>query len=108
MKFIKDNIASILLIAVAVLLTLQISAIFKRSPAKPTDEVIKAKDELIKFIQVERQQDRAMFDSTIAALLREDAKKVIEYKTTKYIYEKIPANINRLNNDELRRAITEY
>jgi len=102
------NKTTILLIAVAVLLTLQISSMFRKSPAKPTDEVIKAKDELIKFIQEERQQDRVMYDSTIAALLRQDNQKVIEYKTTKVIYEKIPVRVNALSDDELRRAVEEY
>lgn len=103
------NLNTILLVAVAVLLTLQISSLFKGGGKMPDiSGELKAKDEIIEMIKEEREQDRRMFDSTIALLKEMDNNKVKEYYKTIPVYEKIPVTVSNYSNDELRRAIWSY
>jgi hypothetical protein len=109
MKFIKENIVSILLVALAVLVTLQLQSLFGGSKQAPDiSGEIKAKDAIIEMIKTEREQDRREYDSTISLLMQKDQQKVIEYKTTKVIYEKIPVRVGNYSNDELRSAAESF
>jgi len=103
------NITTILLIAVAVLITLQIESCFhNRKPDKEYKKEISDKDKQIEQIGVERDIFRDKYDSVITLLTKKDTVLVREYKTNTIKYEKIPVTVNSFTNDELRRAITNY
>jgi len=109
MLFITRNITSILLIAMAVLVTLQLKSCLDGGKKAPDiSGEIKAKDDLIKMIMQEREQDRRLFDSTISLLKQQDEGKIKEYKTTVIKYEKIVPTVTNLNREELRRAVTDF
>lgn len=101
---------TILIIAVAVLATLQLSSMFRRQPKPPDNrgeiealqKVIEAKAETL---AVYREQQ----DKIIDALMKRDSVIAGQVKTqTKIIYEKIPTTVRNLSHDELRRAVTDY
>lgn len=103
------NLNTVLIVAVAVLLTLQLQTCF--SPGKKPPDIsgeIKAKDDLIEVLQRGRQEDRRLLDSALTALSSLDAAKVTEYKTTVVKYEKIPVYINNLGRDSLRAAVENF
>lgn len=101
---------TLLIIAVAVLATLQLSSMFRRQPKPPDnrgeiealDRVIEAKAETLAIYR--EQQDKI-----IQALLTRDTVIAGQVKTqTKIIYEKIPAAVSNLSHDDLRRAVENY
>jgi cell division FtsZ-interacting protein ZapD len=69
---------------------------------------IAAKDEVIKSLERERDTYRAWKDEAVAILQKKDSELQKEVKTTIIKYEKIPAVIRNYNNEELRRAVTDY
>lgn len=69
---------------------------------------IKALEKVIEAKESERDIYRAWKDETVALLQKRDSALKTEYKTTVVKYEKIPANIRNLSNEELRRAVENY
>jgi len=108
----KKNLDTILIIAVAVLLTLQISNMFRKSPVN--EDLIRAKmkieyqDKMIEIISDDRINFRNKYDSVTALLLGKDANKAEQEKQIIVKYEKIPVYINSLNRDSLRAAVKRY
>jgi hypothetical protein len=96
-KFLKENITSVLLIIVAVLVTLQISSMFRRAPA-PVDN-----REEIKAVQAERDYYRGKFDSVISAGKQRDTVWIKETVQLKTQYEKIRPTVESYSSNELLR-----
>jgi FlaG/FlaF family flagellin (archaellin) len=110
MKITPPPLNTILLIAIAVLLTLQIQSWFGRS-GKPNSyykEKIADMDKEIQSIRSEREDTRRRYDSIILIQMQKDTVLIREYKTNTIKYEKIPVTVSNYSNDELRRAIYNY
>ena len=105
----KINLQNILIIAVVILATLQVQGLFRSSkPVQDRSGEIKALEKVIEAKESERDIYRAWKDETVALLQKRDSALKTEYKTTVVKYEKIPANIRNLSNEELRRAVESY
>jgi hypothetical protein len=99
------SLNTILLIALAVFITLQLNSCFSSSPKIPDiSDKLKAKDELIEEIRGQRIEDRKLIDSMVSLLSKQDEQKVREIKTIVTKYEQVPANINSLDREKLRAA----
>lgn len=116
MKFIKDNITPLLLIAIAAILLFML--IRKKEPVTNNDAVIKAKDEAIQakqeFIEY-LKEDNAWMDKHIQELKQRDSVLLarITANQPKYIandkkYNDIPAAVNNLDKHQLRREFANY
>lgn len=102
MLFITKNITTILLIAMAVLVTLQLKSCFDGGK-KPPDisGEIKAKDDLIEMITNDRDYHRNRADSAISVLVTQDNSKVKEIQTIIYERDKVPDRVRSLSRDSL-------
>lgn len=116
MKFIKDNITPLLLIAIATILLFML--IRKKEPVINNDAVIKAKDEAIQakqeFIEY-LKEDNAWMDKHIQELKQRDSVLLarITANQPKYIandkkYNDIPAAVNSMDKQSLRREYANY
>lgn len=103
------SLNTVLIVAVAVLMTLQVQSCLSGSK-KPPDisGEIKAKDELIEVLRRGREDDRRMLDSTFAVLKSMESEKVKEYHKTVIKYEAIPVYINTLERDSLRAVFENF
>ena len=105
----KLPLNTILLIAVSVLLTLQISSMFRSNkPNSYYKEKLADKEAEIKEVKQDRDLYRTKTDSLLALLRQSDTVLIREYKTNTIKYEKISPTVDAFNNDELRRAIFNY
>ena len=116
MKFIKDNITPLLLIAISAILLFML--IRKKEPVINNDAVIKAKDEAIQakqeFIEY-LKEDNAWMDKHIQELKQRDSVLLarIIANQPKYIandkkYNDIPAAVNSMDKQSLRREFANY
>jgi hypothetical protein len=100
---------TLLWVAIAVLLTLQVEGCLHNSkPDSAYKKEIAAKDKEIEKAGQERDVMRRRADSLIVLLMAKDTVLVREYKTNTVKYEKIPVIVGNLSNDELRRAVSNY
>jgi len=106
------NKTTILLIAVAVLLTLQISSMFRKSPVNEKairlDEQGKAKEQLRLKDSVYYTGQLAGRDSIIAALKQQAGQKQIQYVQLKNDYGKIRPTVDAYSSNELLRRANEW
>jgi len=103
------SLTNILIVAVIILATLQVQALFRGSKqVQDRTGEIKALEKVIEAKESERDIYRAWKDEAVSLLQKRDSVLKTEYKTTVVKYEKIPANIRNLNNEELRRAVENY
>lgn len=119
MKFIKDNITPLLLIAIAaILLLMLIRKPVDKSAIKESAALIQAKDELIEakqqFIEY-LKEDNAWMDNHIKELRRYDSLLITKlnanqpkYSANEKKYAEIPAVVNNLDKHQLRREYANY
>jgi len=116
MKFIKDNITPLLLIAIAAILLFML--IRKKEPVINNDAVIKAKDEAIaakqEFIEY-LKEDNAWMDKHIQELKQRDSVLISritanqpKYTANEKKYNDIPAAVGNLDKHQLRREFANY
>lgn len=112
MKFLKENSHTILVAALCILGTILIMNTC--SPTRVSEKAIRA--------QVEREQLEkqriidsihtaeviALKDEQIAILKDRDTVLVTRYKTTQNAYNNIKPTVDRLNDDELARAVEAF
>lgn len=105
MKFIRDNIVTLLFVFIAVLLTLQIKGCKEKADTtKQYKEKIKeVKDQQEQAVK-DRDEVRAKYDSLLAIDRRRDTLLIERYKTNTIKYEAIPIYISNLDRDSLRAA----
>lgn len=107
--FKQSNTNLLLLVATAVLLTLQISSCFKSSrPESYYKEKISDLNSQIENIRAERDGYRDRYENVISEARARDTVLIKSYFYNQKKYEKIPVYIDNLSDDELRRAITDY
>lgn len=109
MNITKEHI-KVGLLALTVLLLISFLLVILKRKTQPDNykELINAKDSVISSVIRERETFRQWKDQAIAELQKKDSALKIEYKTTVVKYEKVPVTINNLNNEELRRAVSNY
>lgn len=112
MRFIKENIASILLIIVAVLATILIRSLFSKTH-KP-EQMIR-NEERIKYLEADRLKDSAVFhqqinwyDSLLAVEMSKDKELQIKYVPLKRVYDKIPVTVDNLDKQQLRSGTDNF
>jgi hypothetical protein len=106
------NLNTILLIAIAVFITLQLKSCFSKSH-KPEQMV--RNEERIKYLEQERIKDSinyvevmAMYDSLIVISKQKSIILSTQYTSIKKRLNEIPIIIGNLNNEDLRRAVWEF
>jgi hypothetical protein len=106
------NLNTILLIAIAVFITLQLKSCFSKSH-KPEQMV--RNEERIKYLEQERIKDSinyvevmAMYDSLIVISKQKSVVLAGQYTTTKKRLNEIPVIVNDFDREQLRRAIADY
>ena len=105
MKFIRDNIVTLLFVFIAVLLTLQIRGCKEKSDTtKQYKEKIDAVKQQQEQAVKDRNEVRAKYDSLLAIDRRRDTLLIQRYNTNTIKYEAIPVYINNLDRDSLRAA----
>lgn len=115
-NFLRSNKEAVILAAIAVILLLML--IRKKDPAVNTDAVIKAKDQAIQakqeFIEY-LKEDNAWMDKHIQELKQRDSVLLarIIANQPKYIandkkYNDIPAAVNSMDKQSLRREFANY
>lgn len=72
------------------------------------EDKIKALDDSLKVVQIERNFFRNQAQEAIRGHLYADSLLSIRAKQLNIRYEKIPALVNDLDREQLRRAITNY
>jgi len=103
------SLTNILIVAVIILATLQVQALFRGSKqVQDRTGEIQALQKVIEAKENERDIYRAWKDEAISLLQKKDSILSTQVKTSIKQYEKIPANIRNLNNEELRRAVENY
>lgn len=109
---IKKNLNTILIIAVAVLLTLQISSWFRgkvvNEKAIRLDEQGKAKEQIRLKDSVYYSWRLTAQDSVIAMLKQQTGQKQIQYVQLKNDYGKIRPTVDAYSNNELLRRANEW
>lgn len=111
MKFIKENIVAVLMVAIAVLVTIMVMSL-RNSP--PNEKLIRAemeieqRDMLLKVITDDRERFRSSYDSVLALLNDRKSSNEATEKQIIYKYEKVPVYINSLNRDSLSAAVKRH
>lgn len=108
----KINLTTLLLIAVAVFVTLQVKSCFS-NVSKP-EQMIR-NEERLKYLEEKRLSDsvilvetRYKYDSAVSASNQRIAELQNKFQQTKIIYEKVPVVINNLDREQLRSAVSNY
>ena len=99
------SLNTILLIALAVMIVLQLKSCFDKAP--PNERLIRAEMK-IEALEEKRKSDslqladyRQQRDEMISALKVKDTTLIIKYETTKIKYADIPTAVNNLSRDSL-------
>ena len=99
---IKQNLTTILIVIVAVLMTAIIMSTCSKSP-KPIDN-----REEIKLVREERDYYRGKYDSVISQARERDTLLIMQTIQQKTNYEKIRPTVESYNNNELLRRANEW
>lgn len=106
------NLTTLLLIAVAVFVTLQVNSCF--SKVHKPEQMIR-NEERLKYLEEKRLSDsvilietRSKYDSLIALSDERLGQLLSKFQQTKIIYEKVPVVIGNYDREQLRRAVSEY
>lgn len=103
---------TILFIAVAILVTLQLKSCFDTTNLP--EEMIRNQERL-KYLEEKRLTDsvslvetRGKYDSLISVSSQKSSQLANKYQATKKVYDKIPVIISNYDREQLRNAVTNY